>query len=215
MSAKKIIRGPAGLLFSGYQLNIETTVKIAALRHPRLFAVRVDLRLPREAALLIKAQTDSAVITRFIESLKAQIKADLNRKAKAGKRVHPCELFYAWAREFGAKLHHRHYHALLLFNKDTYAFLGDYEKDEGTLKSIITKAWVRALRLHYPEGKGLAHMVEGGTRYLNGHKGQLDLELRAVLELGDYLAKVATKQSDGMRNFGCSLDTQNRNRRSK
>lgn len=204
MSIKKVIKGSNGLLYGTYQDCIEDTIQAALLWHRRLFIVRVDLRLPVDEELLKRAHIDPAVITRYFESLKAQIAADLKRKSKT-VRVHPCRLFYIWAREFGGKKGRLHYHTLLIFNKDAYAFLGDFEKDEGTLKSMITKAWVRALKLEYPEGKGSVHIVKDGSRYLNGYNGRLDPDYRSVLEMGEYLSKVATKQVDGQRNFGCSL----------
>ena len=44
--------------------------------HPRLTALRVDLRLPD-----VPAATDAAVISRFINALKARINAYQKRKA--------------------------------------------------------------------------------------------------------------------------------------
>lgn len=64
--------------------------------HPRLTALRVDLRLPD-----VPAATDAAVISRFINALKARIDAYQKRKHREGKRVHPTTLHYVWAREFG------------------------------------------------------------------------------------------------------------------
>ncbi len=63
--------------------------------HPRLTALRVDLRLPD-----VPAATDAAVISRFINALKARIDAYQKRKHREGKRVHSSTLHYA-GREFG------------------------------------------------------------------------------------------------------------------
>lgn len=50
----------------------------------RLTALRVDLRFPD-----VPAATDAAVISRFINALKARIDAYQKRKHREGKRVHP------------------------------------------------------------------------------------------------------------------------------
>lgn len=79
-----------------WQQRIRETVRHALNVHPRLTALRVDLRLPD-----VPAATDAAVISRFINALKARIDAYQKRKHREGKRVHPTTLHYVWAREFG------------------------------------------------------------------------------------------------------------------
>ncbi|MEJ3715854.1 MAG: inovirus-type Gp2 protein, partial [Escherichia coli] len=51
-----------------WQQRIRETVRHALNVHPRLTALRVDLRLPD-----VPAATDAAVISRFINALKARI----------------------------------------------------------------------------------------------------------------------------------------------
>lgn len=51
-----------------WQQRIRETVRHALDVHPRLTALRVDLRLPD-----VPAATDAAVISRFINALKARI----------------------------------------------------------------------------------------------------------------------------------------------
>ncbi|MEN1769105.1 YagK/YfjJ domain-containing protein, partial [Pseudomonas aeruginosa] len=102
--------------------------------HPRLTALRVDLRLPD-----VPAATDAAVISRFINALKARINAYQKRKRREGKRVHPTTLHYAWAREFGELKGKKHYHLLLLVNRDTWCRAGDY-RAPGSLAGMIKQA---------------------------------------------------------------------------
>ncbi|WP_434218423.1 YagK/YfjJ domain-containing protein [Escherichia coli] len=71
--------------------------------------MRVDLRFPD-----VPAATDAAVISRFINALKARIDAYQKRKHREGKRVHPTTLHYVWAREFGECKGKKHYHLMLL-----------------------------------------------------------------------------------------------------
>ncbi len=92
-----------------WQQRIRETVRHALNVHPRLTALRVDLRFPD-----VPAATDAAVISRFINALKARIDAYQKRKHREGKRVHPTTLHYVWAREFGECKGKKHYHLMLL-----------------------------------------------------------------------------------------------------
>ncbi len=67
-----------------WQQRIRETVRHALNVHSRLTALRVDLRFPD-----VPAATDAAVISRFINALKARIDAYQKRKHREGKRVHP------------------------------------------------------------------------------------------------------------------------------
>ena len=122
-----------------WQQRIRETVRHALNVHPRLTALRVDLRLPD-----VPAATDAAVISRFINALKARIDAYQKRKHREGKRVHPTTLHYVWAREFGEFKGKKHYHLMLLVNRDTWCRAGDYRAPE-SLAGMIKQAWCSAL----------------------------------------------------------------------
>lgn len=111
-----------------WQQRIRETVLHALNVHPRLTALRVDLHLPD-----VPAATDAAVISRFINALKARIDAYQKRKHREGKRVHPTTLHYARPGVRGIQ-GQKHYHLLLLVNRDT-----------GVVPAII------AIRGHWPE----------------------------------------------------------------
>src|SRR5699024_1781605 len=117
-----------------WQQRIRETVRHALNVHPRLTALRVDLRLPD-----VPAATDAAVISRFINALKARIDAYQKRKHREGKRVHPTTLHYVWAREFGECKGKKHYHLMLLVNRDTWCRAGDY-RAPGSLAGMIEQA---------------------------------------------------------------------------
>ncbi|EHS5635811.1 TPA: inovirus-type Gp2 protein, partial [Escherichia coli] len=87
---------------------------------------------------------DAAVISRFINALKARIDAYQKRKHREGKRVHPTTLHYVWAREFGECKGKKHYHLMLLVNRDTWCRAGDY-RAPGSLAGMIEQAWCSAL----------------------------------------------------------------------
>ncbi|GHL79611.1 hypothetical protein ECZU36_08950 [Escherichia coli] len=121
-----------------WQQRIRETVRHALNVHPRLTALRVDLRFPD-----VPAATDAAVISRFINALKARIDAYQKRKHREGKRVHPTTLHYVWAREFGECKGKKHYHLMLLVNRDTWCRAGDYRAPE-SLAGMIKQAWCSA-----------------------------------------------------------------------
>ncbi|MEI7088172.1 inovirus Gp2 family protein [Pectobacterium versatile] len=192
-----------------YLKRIQENISKAQQEYPRLLAVRVDFRLPLNREKLEKARIDSSVITRCMKSLKERIKADLKRKKKAGKRTYPCRLRYVWVREFGLE-GKKHYHVLLLLNKDAYFHPGDYNKDSGTLASLISGAWVSSLGLSYPADRSLVHFPTNGYYRLNS-KGQKEFNTRmntrmdTLMFRNAYLAKLRSKcNEDGERNFGCS-----------
>ncbi|EEZ9016576.1 TPA: inovirus Gp2 family protein [Escherichia coli] len=179
-----------------WQQRIRETVRHALAVHPRLTALRVDLRLPD-----ISAETDAAVISRFVNALKARINAYQKRKRREDKRVHPTTLHYAWAREFGERKGKKHYHLLLLVNRDTWCAAGDY-RAPGSLAGMIKQAWCSALGVDAGCHATLATFPEHPALWLTRDD---DAGFQQLLERADYLAKVHTKACcTGERNFGCS-----------
>lgn len=79
------------------------------------------------------------------ESLRAKLEADRTRKVREDKRIYRCPLFIIWAKEY-SESGKCHYHICLLFNKDAYYHLGDYDQDDN-LRGMITGARYSALRL--------------------------------------------------------------------
>ncbi|EPD4819149.1 inovirus Gp2 family protein [Salmonella enterica subsp. enterica] len=190
-----------------YKESIIKTVHKAVLDHPRTLAIRVDLHDPaildNGDTITCFANTEDA-ISRFTKSLKAKLVADIHRKQREGKRVYRNTLRYAWVREY-SQTGKRHHHAILFLNKDAYCYLGDYDLDNNTLRTMIITAWCSALGL-YP--KDYAHLIqfpEKGIYYLDLDYVMNDLYPRDFIERVDYLTKVRTKSfEDGYRSFGCS-----------
>ncbi|CAM4363789.1 hypothetical protein C3709_22310 [Lelliottia aquatilis] len=118
-----------------WQQRIADTFNCALNAYTRVLALRVDLRLSDTPAA-----TDAAVISRFIDALKARINAYFKRHQREGKRVWPTTLRFVWAREFGEIKGKKHYHVLVLLNRNTWCWLGDY-KDPETLAGMIKQAW--------------------------------------------------------------------------
>ncbi|MDV2862129.1 inovirus Gp2 family protein [Phytobacter ursingii] len=201
-----------GSLNPTYVERIYETINKALNDYPRILAVRLDLRLPDEDLrdCLTNYKPDAEVITRFIASLKAQIKASLEHRKKEGKRTFPCTLRYVWVRELNAE-GKKHYHVLLLINRDAYITLGCYAgvigervRAEG-LASMVFKAWISATGLEDMKYRGLVYFPSQGCYHLfrNGH--YFKNEYTALMKRALYLAKERSKSNeDGWRNFGCS-----------
>lgn len=185
-----------------YQARIAATVDSALQQHRRITAIRIDLRMPDGYGY---AEFSSAIITRFFESLKAKVAADLNRKQRAWGRSLVCDLKYVWVREFTPSNGKRHFHVLLLLNKDVYHSLGDFDKESGNLAAMIGQAWCSALAVPFPRHQQLANFSRYGVMYVDANHFSFKNQRRRVLSRADYLAKLATKvYGDGERSFGCS-----------
>ncbi|MGB6007770.1 inovirus Gp2 family protein [Castellaniella sp.] len=184
-----------------YQDIIFKTIQKALEVHPRVMAVRIDLRFPM---IETQAETESDVITRFFASIKAKIKADLKRKEKSWGRRVSCNVRYVWAREYGTINGRKHYHVLLLLNKDAYHLLGPYSSTKDTLSAIIKQAWCSATRLTHPDFLSLVNF--GRVFYLNKNNADITQKTKEVMTHASYLAKNITKRyGDGERSIGSSF----------
>lgn len=85
-----------GALIYDYLDSIHRTIMSSLFHSPRTFAVRFDLRVPQNFVV-----RDTAVISRFFASLKAQLDATDAKKVREGQRLRPHNLRYVWVREIG------------------------------------------------------------------------------------------------------------------
>ena len=195
-------------LINYHNLNrVIQTIDNSISQYGRVLAIRCDLRfadVDHENPHLFQ-NSDNAVITRFIESLKSQVEADLYSKALTLSRVHPTDVRYIWAREQDESIY-QHYHVVILLNYNTYGFLGDYANHSGNLANKIQKAWCSAIGLPYPDYAALVHFPERPCCKLE----RTDMNNQTInyidwLRRIAYLAKDRTKiRGAGYRNFGCS-----------
>lgn len=136
-----------------------------------------------------------------IKKIAALYDAYQKRKHREGKRVHSSTLHYAWAREFGELKGKKHYHLLLLVNRDTWCRAGDY-RAPGSLAGMIKQAWCSALGVDAGRYDTLAHFPDKPAVWLERDD---ETGFQQVLERSGYLAKEHTKaRGTGERNFGCS-----------
>jgi len=140
-------RGP---YIYNYLQRMDETIQGALNEHFTIMAARVELRLPSQFDWM-RQSFGRPIFSRFIASLKAQIKSRKDRTERSGSRFHATNMHYVWVREFGEE-GKPHYHCVLLFNKQTFRSLGEYNPQSNSLYSMIDNAWHSALGLE----KGLA-----------------------------------------------------------
>lgn len=192
-----------GELNALHMQRLKALLDYALSEYSRVLAFMVGLNLPSTG---VHCGDDPEAITRFILSVNAQFKAYMKRRKKAGKRVYPCKLLYAWVREFGGENGNKHYHVLMLVNREVFSKtmldFGSEREMKGLLTRIIYRAWLRALR--YRGIKRVPVRLPTTAYELNRHSFDQNY-YKTALGHFSYLAKEYTKLSgDGHRNFGCS-----------
>lgn len=185
--------------------RLEALTAFVMNEHARVLAFGLDLSLPQHNQ---HKGYESAVITRFIASLKAQIAAYLKRRSREGKRIYPCPVYYAWAREFGDLNGNKHYHLVLLVNREVFSCmmlkLGFKGTGRGLLLTMAAKAWSHALKLKGKAKEKVSYHL-AGVFELNRREGTHSSDYESYLKRICYLAKKRSKENDdGERNFGCS-----------
>jgi len=173
--------------------------------HPRWTVIRVDLHSPKGCNIPENA------ITRFIESIKAQLKHAQRVKQSAGKRAYDPMVRYVWVREWN-KADQPHFHLAILLNHDAYFSLGNYgrlgdgDRDyDEMLSGRICKAWGVALSIDWRQAQTGVHFPECSASALMRRGPRSSLQLYGVFYRLSYFAKLQTKRyGDGGRNFGMS-----------
>ncbi|ELV1750852.1 inovirus Gp2 family protein [Escherichia coli] len=203
----KTYKGSHGEHVLEYSSKINKLLCYLTNRYPRLTAVRVDLHYPKIVDngdnICCFPNLEPGVISRMRESLGAKLEADRTRKEREGKRIYRCPLFIIWAKEY-SESGKCHYHICLLFNKDAYYHLGDYEREDN-LRGMITGAWYSALGLQRDDCPDLVTFPDNCRYVLNNEDPDFEDHYQALLTRLDYLTKVESKVfGEGDRNFGCS-----------
>lgn len=193
-----------------YLQRIEGVLCNALQDHPQTTVIRVDLHLPEDGdvgdSIASDADLSQGLMSRFIESLKAQIVAYRQRKAREGIRTHRCSVRYVWVMEqpeLGGK---KHYHMALFVNTDTFNALGSYGAQGKGLASLVQNAWLSAMKKRdWPEYLTLVHFVDNPLAFLELNKPEFMDKLDALTFRLSYMAKHRTKRyCSAERSFGCS-----------
>lgn len=194
------IQADKGPFVYEYLHRLGVTMASALADYPRVFAFRVDLRLPSILQFPEQAYTNS-VIDLFLKSFKAKIKHNRYMAARNNKRAHGCRVRYVWAREVGS-YGRPHYHLLVLLNQDAFYTLGRRDSQNDNMYRRLDEAWASALGVSVEAVSGLVHEPDNAVYRLHRHDqgGQAELFNRA-----SYLCKTATKvYGDGNHAFGAS-----------
>ena len=186
-----------GPYIESYLNRIEGTINQAVINHPHSIAIRIDFRLP--CWYDWRNEAGRPLFNRFIDSLKAKIKAYGKSLSRQGKRFHPTNVGFIWCREF-TNPNYPHYHCILFFNKQTFRGLGELGVGSTGLYGMISRAWCSALNCTQEEGDGLVHVPQNHLYHLRQGERYDDLFKRA-----SYLAKHDTKVWGlASHNFGAS-----------
>ncbi|MGR5118491.1 inovirus Gp2 family protein [Vibrio astriarenae] len=202
-----------GPVITQYLEQMNATMQRSLLDHPRTLVVRFDLYFPdngvdndqmsRDMGLL-SPEEQPEVISRFVKSLKSQIRSDLARRMNAGKRVHPCRLRYVWAREYSST-ERLHYHVAIMVNYDTYRMAGRFKDPRNGLALMATQAWHRVLNLEYFGNSRLVRFPDNPSYVLYANDPDLNLVYANCFYRLSYFAKSETKMyGQHLRSFGCS-----------
>ena len=200
-------RGP---LVTNYLERIHFVIANAVADHTRTCVFRCDLKFPAHGF-----EPDTAVISRFVDSLKAQLNANAQRKERQGKRQHLCQLRYIWVKERDSS-HLWHYHVALFVNRDSYFTLGacrpvanntgrDAPFMQMNMVDRIRAAWASAMGINVQQIGGLVHLPNNPIYHLDGNDTAFDSQYAELFHRLSYFAKLDTKHyGDGTNNFGCS-----------
>lgn len=209
-------------IIENYLCGIHSTLTQAITDCTRSYVLRFDLHFPKSG----QARTDQKAISRFIDSLRARLEADLARKARGGKRVYPCRLRYVWVRE-QKDSPFCHYHVAIMLNRDAYFTLGkitkapdqtnaciDHEDSVDFIENTqarenmftrISAAWASALGIGLEKVKGLVHIPDNPDYHLNRNAADFEQQFKAVFYRLSYLAKAITKcYGNHVMHFGSS-----------
>lgn len=195
-----------GPLHQTYLARIESTIDKAIAENPKTIAIRFDLRFPFTIDLDSPQyffNSDAGVVSRFFDSLKAKIQADLSKRGIYIDRVR-----YVWARE-QHQADRPHYHIFIFLNNDNYKRLGNYNiaENRDNLASKIQEAWCSALDIPVEDFWYLVHFPDHCVYYVHADREQHEVEQDRdeLIYRASYLAKKKTKHyGNGYRSFGCS-----------
>ena len=164
--------------------------------HPRTFAFRADLRLPRG----LQYFNENRLIERFISSFKAKVLHARATAKRTNPKAHDTSVRYVCAREVGQR-GVPHYHLVIFVNRDAFNCLGRYELGRSNLYTRLVEAWASALRIRSDAAIGLVEIPKNAKYQVTADDfdSQDELFYRA-----SYMAKSATKVKGSRHCFGGS-----------
>ena len=186
-----------------YLYELKHTIDLAMAEYPRVLAFRIDLYVPNGIELPEYAYTNK-VISKFFESFTKKIQYHQERVAERGYS-RGCKVRYVWSKEIGQR-GRRHYHLLILLNRDAYYRLGRIGSERVNMFRRIKESWASALGLSAAQVNGLVHRPPNPEYFINREirRDEVD-ELPELFYRASYLCKKATKHyGDRQRSFDTS-----------
>lgn len=178
-----------------YEVIIQRVLELSLQHCNRVCALRFDLRFPEQGIY-----QDPKVISRFIDSFKAHLRAWDNQRLGQ----HPIGFGYVWCRERHDSANW-HYHVFFFFNKDAVCGFGSNTFGEENMYNRILSAWASAIGVPAAYANGLVYICKNGAYWLDRRSTDFDKQLALAMDRFSYLAKRETKDfDDGNRNFGSS-----------
>lgn len=189
-----------GPLVVEYLQRLHTTLSLALNDYPRVFAFRIDLRMPVSMAPEA-LERDNKLIERFIASFKAKLRHNRDMAMRTNKRAHTTTVRYVWARETG-KCGKPHYHLSILLNNDAFCALGIFVTGRDNLFNRLNEAWASALGISIQSAMGLVEFPQNPCYWL--HRTD-QAGIASFFYRSSYLCKTATKHyGAGCHGFGAS-----------
>jgi len=181
-----------------YLERLLETTQLALNDHRQVFALRFDLRFPGNDSA---SESDSTVISRFVDSLTERIQTARKRAEHLNGTAHQTSVRWCWVREIGQE-GRPHYHFVLLLNRDAFHTVGRFQSERENLYSRIQAAWASALGISFEDADGLVHIPANATFHLSqDDPAAMDRYFHRV----SYICKAATKDyGSRCRAFGCS-----------
>ena len=185
----------AGPLIENYLYQTWKIIQTALLNHPRITAIRFDLRLPQGMQI---AGNDNRLMTEFWERLKDRIAHDRARAKKSLNMAHDTSVHYVWSREYDETGNRPHWHCVLLVNKDAYYGIGRMGSGEENMYDRIVAAWHSALGLAPGSEPGLVHVPYNPVYHLDRNSDGSDFS--ALFYRVTYFTKARSKRYGGSTN---------------
>lgn len=183
-----------------YLNRIKETIDYSLNQYPRTCIMRFDLRYPYDYSV---DKVNSNQITKFQESLKAMITADLKRR---NIKRHSFTRFI-WCKEIYSS-DVPHYHMAILVNGDVFKGIGPYANDERKYMSgKIIRAWASAIGVLPCRTTHVIHYPTNAVYVINKRKGEefFNEQYKSVFYRLSYFAKLKTKDyGNKKKNFGSS-----------
>lgn len=189
-----------GPLIENYLARSHRVMSASLNCHPRITAIRFDLRLPSGSDW---ADDDNRLLGVFWDKLKNEIARDRRKAKRDNPKAHDTKVHYLWAREYDQSGGQPHWHCLLLVNKDAYYELGFFKSGNSNMYHRIASAWCSALGESVGQFEALVEVPNNPVYHIDRHDrndAYADLFFRV-----SYFAKMKTKKYHGNVNaFGGS-----------